>query len=113
MDKDTVKTETFYVLGKDRFRVEAKIHSHLVEYKVYKGNPEERYLAATIRWDECSHFRFGEEGTGGYLHICGYDEYLQHVKLIQVLHTKTQGYLEDSMEFTDWDWQHLIDSKEE
>jgi len=48
----------------------------------------ELYLTATIKWDGCSHFWFGEEEDGkqdGYIHLCGKCCFDKHVKLIQEL----------------------------
>ena len=58
----------------------------------------EDYLECSIKWDSCSHFRFGEVGEDGtrdaYLHICGVDYYKKHVALMEKLYNlafKTMG----------------------
>ena len=43
------------------------------------------YLIATIKWDSCSHFDFGE---GGYLHLCGVDAFKDHIKLLEFLYKR-------------------------
>lgn len=52
----------------------------------------EPYLHCTIKWDSCSHFRFGEPASGprgnrdGYLHLCGADDFRRHVELMAELY---------------------------
>jgi len=36
----------------------------------------EFYLEATLKWDGCTDFRFGEEG--GYMHMCCKEDYENH-----------------------------------
>ena len=50
----------------------------------------ELYLTATIKWDGCAHFWFGEKDDNGvrdgYIHLCGKDCFDKHIKLIQELY---------------------------
>ncbi len=52
----------------------------------------ELYLKCAIRWDECSHFWFGDEE--GYLHICGEEAFKKHNELMDFLHTKALEIME-------------------
>lgn len=42
----------------------------------------EQYLRATIKWDGCSHFTFGDRNGDGYLHLCGPTAYRAHADLV-------------------------------
>ncbi len=51
----------------------------------------EPYLTCTIKWDGCSHFRFGKpwrdgDGRDGYLHFCGVDDFKNHALLLEALY---------------------------
>ena len=46
----------------------------------------EKYLTATIKWDSCSHFNFGDKD--GYIHICGAHFYQEHIKLMRWLYNR-------------------------
>lgn len=117
--------ETYYIFGQFGFVVEAVIYSHSVDFTVYEVTSreltgeilkKEMYLHAYIKWDTCSHFIFGEEENGksnGYLHLCGYEDMVKHVLLIQWLYEKAKELMPDSQEFDDWDWQEILKYKEE
>lgn len=49
----------------------------------------ELYLTATIKWDGCSHFWFGEEEDGkqdGYINVCGKHCFEEHIMLMRELY---------------------------
>ena len=51
----------------------------------------EPYLDCTIKWDGCSHFRFGDEKEkDGYLHLCGAFCFKNHMALMEWLYKKAE-----------------------
>lgn len=51
----------------------------------------EHYLQAYMKWDNCNHFWFGDKspddnGTDGYLHICGGESMVNHIMLMEFLY---------------------------
>lgn len=116
--------ETFRLFGTCGFEVYAQVYSSVVKYIVYEITGEdlvdpsdvdkELYLKANIKWDECSHWWFGEEDkeNPGYLHFCGYNDHLRHVKLVGTLIAKTKEYLDqytNHHDVSEWKWQDAID----
>jgi hypothetical protein len=56
----------------------------------HSKNDSELYLRGYIKWDGCSHFWFGDkndedEHGDGYIHLCGYIYFKNHIKLMELL----------------------------
>ncbi len=78
-----------------------------MKFKVYEVNgwgmdnkPEEEdtelYLSGYMKWDGCNHFTFGEEGSDGYMHLCGESEIDKLIdvmtKLKELARTKIKNF---------------------
>lgn len=65
----------------------------------------EEYLALDVKWDGCSHYSVGEkvehandedymyDGRDGYLHLCGAQDFKNHVELLKTLYNKAYEYM--------------------
>ncbi|WP_063042216.1 MULTISPECIES: hypothetical protein [Nocardia] len=64
----------------------------------------ERYLTATIKWDSCSHFVFGDaEDNLGYLHICGVRYFQLHALLMKELYRMAFEHMgKEPLPYEDW-----------
>ena len=64
-------------------------HQETTEHVEYSVPIEVKlYLSASIKWDGCSHFLFGEKENGqysGYLYLCGKYYFDLHTQLMQEL----------------------------
>lgn len=103
--------DTFYVYDEHKYPIfEVTIVSRKPEYKevfcdfvvkrivswelsdIKEPYETEDYMEAQIKWDSCSHLRFGEIGRDGnrdaYFHFCGAQAFKNHVRLLNVLYNR-------------------------
>lgn len=55
----------------------------VISWKDNEPYEEEPYLRAYMKWDNCNHFWFGDDG---YMHICGGEAMRQHLELMEFLY---------------------------
>lgn len=64
-----------------------KQEEHCIELELYEveswdsyNTPDKTslYLSLSIKWDGCSHLRFGEPENIGYIHLCGANAWKKH-----------------------------------
>jgi hypothetical protein len=53
----------------------------------------EEYLSFYMKWDECCHINFGEDGNPGYLHLCGEHDWKLHSMLMSELFQWAKKYI--------------------
>jgi hypothetical protein len=80
------------LIDKSDHRVEFNIHEVVSWGENYEVLETEKYLYATMKWDGCHHFWFGE--SEGYLHLCGKTYIERHIKVMQTC----LKYAEDNIE---------------
>lgn len=94
------RTESYIALKAFKFHGRMKLANNTGWQIVTIDDDAELYLEATIKWDCCSHFNFGDED--GYQHLCGGSCFAQHITLMK-------GIYEWAYELLDGHEEHKAD----